>query len=78
MWHSWIWLMHMVQCHSSAFDFFKVPMSITNLVKAYFGDLQFSFTTPEFSTTWQFLKVGIMAGCPISPLASMEVIILMS
>jgi len=27
-----------------AFDFFKVPMSITNLVKAYFGDLQFSFS----------------------------------
>jgi len=24
-----------------AFDFFRVPMSITNLVKAYFGDLQF-------------------------------------
>jgi len=37
----------------AAFDFFRVPMSITNLVKAYFGDLQFSFSTPEFSTTWQ-------------------------
>jgi len=24
-----------------AFGFFRVPMSITNLVKAYFGDLQF-------------------------------------
>jgi len=29
----------------AAFDFFRVPMSITHLVKAYFGDLQFSFST---------------------------------
>jgi len=58
--------------------FFRVPMSITNLVKAYFGDLQFSFSTPKFSSTWQCLEVGIMAGCTISPLAftmAMEVII---
>jgi len=49
-------------------------MSITNLVKAYFGDFQFSFSTSEFSTTWQCLEVG----CTISPLAftmAMEVII---
>ncbi|XP_058852591.1 uncharacterized protein LOC131699527 [Acipenser ruthenus] len=62
----------------AAFDFFSVPMTITNLVKAYFGDLQFSFSTSEFSTTWQCLEVGIMAGCTISPLAftmAMEVII---
>jgi len=53
----------------AAFDFFRVPMSITKLMKAYFGDLQFSFSTPEFSTAWQCLEVGIMAGCIISPLA---------
>jgi len=36
----------------AAFGFFsRVPMSMTNLVKAYFGDLQFSFSTPEFITT---------------------------
>jgi len=74
--------MLMAQCHMSFFgqhlNFFRVPMSITNLVKAYFGDLQFSFSTPKFSTTWQCLEVGIMAGCTISPLAftmAMEVII---
>jgi len=44
----------------AAFDFFffRVPMSITNLVKACFGDLQFSFSTPEFSTTLQYLVKG--------------------
>jgi len=42
---------------------------IDTLLKAYFGDLQFSFSTPEFSTTWQCLEVGIMAGCANSPLA---------
>jgi len=40
----------------AAFDFFRVPMSITNLVKAYFGDLQFSFSTPKFSTTRQLSR----------------------
>jgi len=63
---------------SAAFDFFRVPMSITNLVKAYFGDLQFSFSTPKFSTAWQRLEVRIMAECTISLLAftmAMEVII---
>jgi len=53
----------------AAFDFFRVPTSITNFVKAYFGD---------FSTTWQCLEVGIITGCTISPLAftmAVEVII---
>ncbi len=62
----------------SAFDFFRVPASITNLVKAYFQDLQFCFSTPDFTTMWQSLEIGIMAGCTISPLAftmAMEVIL---
>jgi len=57
--------------------FTNVQKSITNLVKAYFGDLQSSFSTPEFSSTWQCLEVGIMAEFTIS-LAftmAMEVII---
>jgi len=49
--------------------FFRVLMSITNLVNAYFVNLQFSFSTPEFSTTWHCLEAGIMAECTISPLA---------
>jgi hypothetical protein len=62
----------------SAFRFFHIPDTITNLVKSYFQDLQFCFTTSEFTTSWQCLNVGIMAGCTISPLAftmAMEVII---
>ena len=67
--HSLIW---------TAFDFFHVPKSITNLVRNYFQDLQFCITTAEYSTSWQLLEVGIIAGCTISPLAftmAMEVII---
>ncbi|XP_078458809.1 uncharacterized protein LOC144723905 [Lampetra planeri] len=62
----------------SAFRFFHIPDTITTLVKSYFQDLQFCFTTSEFTTSWQCLNVGIMAGCTISPLAfimAMEVII---
>ncbi|XP_076879265.1 uncharacterized protein LOC143527830 [Brachyhypopomus gauderio] len=61
-----------------AFEFFQIPDEITRLVKAYFGDIQFCFSTEEFVTSWQRLEVGIMAGCTISPLAftmAMEVII---
>ena len=61
-----------------SFNFFHVPEPITTLVKGYFQDLQLCFTTPDFTTTWQRLEVGIMAGCTISPLAftmAMEVII---
>ncbi|KAK0147628.1 LINE-1 retrotransposable element ORF2 protein [Merluccius polli] len=67
--HSLLW---------AAFDFFQVPTTITNLVKHYFQDLQFCLTTSGFTTSWQPLEVGIMAGCTISPLAftmAMEIII---
>ncbi len=67
--HSFLW---------AAFDFFQVPTIITNLVKHYFQDLQFCLTTSGFTTSWQPLEVGIMAGCTISPLAftmAMEIII---
>ena len=67
--HSLIW---------SAFDFFRVPGVIVNLVKAYFQDIRMCFSTLDFTTSWQRLEIGIMAGCTISPLAftmAMEVII---
>ena len=67
--HSLLW---------EAFDFFRVPGSIKSLVKAYFLDIQLCFTTAEYTTAWQQLEVGIMAGCTISPLAftmAMEIII---
>ncbi|KAL6468443.1 hypothetical protein MHYP_G00241200 [Metynnis hypsauchen] len=47
----------------TAFRFFNIPDTITTLVKAYFQDLQFCFSTPEFTTSWQHLEIGIMAGC---------------
>lgn len=67
--HSLLWI---------AFDFFQVPTTMTNLVKHHFQDLQFCLTTSVFTTTWQPLEVGIMAGCTTSPLAftmAMEIII---
>ncbi|XP_077060725.1 cadherin-like protein 26 [Siphateles boraxobius] len=33
--------------------------TITTLLKAYFQDLQFCFTTSEFTTSWQCLNVGL-------------------
>ena len=60
-----------------SFSFFHVPDPITTLVKNYFQDLQLCFTTADFTTTWQRLEVGIMAGCTVSPLIftmAMEVI----
>ena len=62
----------------TAFNYFRVPPALTTLVKAYFQDVQLCVTTAEFTTSWQHLEVGIMAGCTISPLAftlAMEVII---
>ena len=67
--HSLLW---------SAFAYFNVPEPITTLVKAYFLDIQLCITTEEYTTAWQRLEMGIMAGCTISPLAftmAMEVII---
>lgn len=61
-----------------AFHFFRVPAALTNFVKAYFQNIQLCFTTAQYTTAWQHLEVGIMAGCTISPLAFtmvMEVII---
>lgn len=66
--HSLLW---------TAFEFFQVPSTITNLVKHYFQDLQFCLTTSGFTTSLQPREVGIMAVC-ISPLVftmAMEIII---
>lgn len=69
------WLMHSAQFLMIYFGnpfgvfFFQVPKSITLLVKSYTQDLHLCFTTAQFTTTWQHLEAGIMAGCTISPLA---------
>ena len=67
--HSFLW---------AAFEYFRIPNTILTLLKTYFQDLQLCYTTPDFTTSWHPLKVGIMAGCTISPLMftmAMEVII---
>ncbi|KAM9703393.1 trace amine-associated receptor 13c-like [Menidia menidia] len=51
----------------TAFDYFRVPSALTTLVKPYFQDVQLCVTTAAYTTTWQHLEVGIMAGCTISP-----------
>ncbi len=58
----------------SSFSFFHIPDTITALVKSYLQDLQFCFTTSEFTTSWQCLEVGIMAGCSITPQAFMKTV----
>lgn len=51
------------------FKFFRVLEHITNIVKAYYQDLQLCFTMPDFTSTWQSLETGIMVGCTRSSLA---------
>lgn len=67
--HEFIW---------TIFKYFTVPDTITTLVKPYFQDLQFFFSTPAFTTSQQCLEVGIMAGCNVPPFTftmSKEIII---
>ena len=61
-----------------AFSYFQVPERILALVKAYFEDIKLCFKTSNYTTSWQHLETGIMAGCTIALLTStmaMEVII---
>ena len=67
--HSLIW---------KAFDYFRVSVVVVNLIRAYFQDITLCLSTAGFTTGWQRLEIGIMAGCMISPLAittAMEIII---
>ncbi len=59
----------------AAFDFFKIPECITNLVKAIIQDLWVNFIKPDFTTTWRHLEVGIM---PLEFTMEMDVIIKVS
>lgn len=58
-WHILLW---------TALDFFHVSMTNTDLARNYFQGLQVWLTTKEYTTGWQYLEVGIMAGCIISTL----------
>jgi len=60
------------------FDYFRVPVVVVYLVRAYFQDMRLCLSTAGFTTGWQRLEIGIMVGCTISPLAftmTMEIII---
>ena len=46
----------------AAFEFLKVPEPIMNLFEAYFKDLQFCFTTPDFTSIRQRLEVDKVRG----------------
>ncbi|KAK7886737.1 hypothetical protein WMY93_026358 [Mugilogobius chulae] len=62
----------------TALNYFNVPRTITTLIQSFFRDIQLCLTTEQYTTAWQSLEVGIMAGCTISPLAftmAMEIII---
>ena len=58
--HSLIW---------KAFDYFRVPVVVVNLIRAYFKDIRLCLSTAGFTTGWQRLEIDIVAGCTISPLA---------
>ncbi len=47
----------------------RVPEVVVTLVRAYFQDIRLSLSTAGFTTGWQRLEIGTMAGCAISPLA---------
>lgn len=53
----------------TSFVFFHIPEAITKLVKACIQYLQFCVTAQDSTIAWQYLKIGIMVGCIISPLA---------
>lgn len=64
---------------SSACDYMmiKVPEVVGNLVKWYIQDINLCQITPGFTTGWQRLELGVVAGYTVSPLAftiAMEVI----
>lgn len=62
----------------TAFNFFRVQEAFAALLKAYFPDIQLYQINDKYTTAWQRLEIGIMAGHTISPLTftmAMEVII---
>ena len=45
--HSLIW---------KVFDYFRVPVVVVNLIRAYFQDIRLCLSTASFTTGWQRLK----------------------
>ena len=54
------------QLITMALDHYHIPPPITNMIQLYLNSLRMRFTTRHFTTKWQSLEKGIMAGCTIS------------
>ena len=47
-------------------EHYQVPAEVVNLVMSHMDSLSMRFTVGNFTTKWQRLEKGIMAGCTIS------------
>ncbi len=52
----------------AALRHFWVPNKVIDIINLYYNKFQMRFTTRQYTTAWQPLKVGIPMGCAISPL----------
>ena len=52
----------------AALEHFWVPSKVIEIIKSYYSKFQMRFTTRQYTTAWQPLRVGIPMGCAISPL----------
>lgn len=55
---------HQLICKS--LEHYQVPSEVVKLVMAHMDSLQMRFSVRDFTTKWQRLEKGIMAGCTIS------------
>ncbi|XP_077352497.1 uncharacterized protein prkg2l isoform X1 [Festucalex cinctus] len=55
---------HQLIC--KALEQYQVRSEVIQLVMSHMGSLQMSFSVQDFTTKWQRLEKGIMAGCTIS------------
>ena len=61
-----------------AMDFFRFPVKIMSLLRAYYDQFAMRFSTRKYTTRWQKLEVGIPMGCTVSPVLfvlAMEVLL---
>jgi hypothetical protein len=51
----------------AALEHFWVPNKVIEIIRLYYSKFKMRFTTRQYTTNWQPLKVGIPMGCAISP-----------
>ena len=47
---------------------YHIPEEISKMLGTYFDGFLMRFTTNEYTTNWNWLKVGIAMGCSLSPI----------